>query len=262
MNIDAFLNRIQFEQTPSQNLETLTHLQEQFLTHVPFENLTIQKSVPIDYHPLAVFDKVVERKQGGVCYELNSLFCYALLEMGFDARIIAAQMWPDKKPREAWDYDHMAVIVALDGTEYLMDVGNGIYLGKPLAINNSDSSLSEGMRFHCEKYDDEHLILLCQPTSSAAEQDTIEETIQRYVFKPSAVDRDDFKPACHFVETSPDSKFVQNRIVSKWTPEGRITLSGNTLVKTDQDKNREENTVAESDVNRVLEQYFGIGKTE
>lgn len=257
MNLTAFLDRIDVQQNPSVNLEDLTLLQEQFLLHVPFENLTIQNKVPIDYNPHAVYKKVVERKQGGVCYELNSLFCEALIEVGFEARIIAAQMWPDKKPREEWDYDHMAIIVNLNGIEYLVDVGNGVYLGKPLAIVGDDSSLSEGIQFHCEAYDDEHWVLLSQQSLP-----TQEESIQRYVFKPEEAKRDDFKPACHFVETSPDSKFVQNLVVTRWTHEGRITLAGNTLVKTDRHRNREETTIAKSDTTDVLKKYFDIEEQE
>ncbi|WP_163132224.1 arylamine N-acetyltransferase [Agarivorans sp. Alg241-V36] len=258
MNTRAFLQRIDFKQSVTIDLATLSQLQQQFLFNVPFENLSIQQQKPLDYRPSAVFNKVVERKQGGVCYELNSLFCDALQALGFKARIIAAQMWPDKKARADWDYNHMAVIVKLAGKEYLVDVGNGIYLGKPLAIAGGDYAECEGLRFHCEAYDDEHLVLLTEPLASIQDRSEQQVLVQRYVFKPKGAMREDFKPACHYVETSPDSVFVQKLVVTRWTEQGRITLSDNTFIETDLAQNRTETAVADTERNTLLKDKFAL----
>src|SRR5690606_35043291 len=52
----------------------LAELQALHLEHVPFENLDIHLGVPITLDRDALFHKVVRRRRGGFCYELNGLF--------------------------------------------------------------------------------------------------------------------------------------------------------------------------------------------
>jgi N-hydroxyarylamine O-acetyltransferase len=167
-------------------------------------------------------------------------------------------MWPDKKARADWDYDHMAVIVELAGKEYLVDVGNGIYLGKPLAIAGGDYAECEGLRFHCEVYDDEHLILLTEQLASKQDSSEQQELVQRYVFKPTGAKREDFKPASHYVETSPDSVFVQKLVVTRWTEQGRITLGRDKFIETDLAQNRKETPVIAHELNALLKDKFAL----
>jgi N-hydroxyarylamine O-acetyltransferase len=44
----------------------------------------------------ALFDKIVRRRRGGFCYELNGLFAALLRELGFDATLKSAKVFrPD-----------------------------------------------------------------------------------------------------------------------------------------------------------------------
>ena len=111
MDLSRFLNRIQYQGHLDCTLETLTVLQDQFLQTVPFENLDIMQGVALDFTPEPIYQKIVERRRGGVCYENNSLFHWALVVMGFDAKIIRAEMFPGATFRN--HFDHMAVIVSI-----------------------------------------------------------------------------------------------------------------------------------------------------
>jgi len=47
---------------------------------VPFENLDIHRGVPIVLSVPAFYEKIVTKRRGGYCYELNGLFAWLLAE--------------------------------------------------------------------------------------------------------------------------------------------------------------------------------------
>src|SRR5258705_7116675 len=67
----AYLQRINYYGSLSPNCDTLRELQKAHLISVPFENLSIHSGEPIVLEEDALFAKVVFRRRGGVCYELN-----------------------------------------------------------------------------------------------------------------------------------------------------------------------------------------------
>ena len=51
---------------------------------MPFENLDIHRGVPIELAEPALLDKIVRRRRGGFCCELNGAFSALLSALGFD----------------------------------------------------------------------------------------------------------------------------------------------------------------------------------
>ena len=56
------------------SLSLLRDLHEAHMLAVPFENLSIHYGQPIELRDDALYDKIVTRRRGGFCYELNGLF--------------------------------------------------------------------------------------------------------------------------------------------------------------------------------------------
>ena len=54
--------------------DDLATLVDRHYRAVPFESLSIHLGEPMDLRPEALFDKIVRRRRGGLCYELNGLF--------------------------------------------------------------------------------------------------------------------------------------------------------------------------------------------
>jgi len=63
--------------------KTLRLLQRQHLLNVPFENLDIHWKRPIVLDTDKFYQKIVEGKRGGFCYELNGMFNELLCDIGF-----------------------------------------------------------------------------------------------------------------------------------------------------------------------------------
>src|SRR5699024_5822101 len=68
---DAYLQRIHVRKRSETSLSLLKDLQEQHMLNVPFENLDVIHKIPIPLNVESYYQKVIEQKRGGFCYELN-----------------------------------------------------------------------------------------------------------------------------------------------------------------------------------------------
>ena len=71
MNAQAYLERIRYNGPMEPTREALFALQRAHLYAVPYENLDILAGKPLSLSEDALFDKIVTRKRGGYCFELN-----------------------------------------------------------------------------------------------------------------------------------------------------------------------------------------------
>lgn len=122
----AYLVRIAYHGSTAPTEASLRALHLAHLYSVPFENLDIHLGRPIVLDEDLLFAKIVRRRRGGFCYELNGLFAALLREMGFAVTLLAAQ-FPREDGRTAPEMDHLVLLVrAEDGDEpLLVDVGAG-----------------------------------------------------------------------------------------------------------------------------------------
>lgn len=67
---------------------------------------------------------------------------------------------------------------------------------------------------------------------------------------------------CRYTQTSPESHFTQKRLCTRATPTGRITISGQQLIITEDGQRKETNLADEGEYLSALEDYFGINLPE
>ena len=89
---------------------------------IPFENFDILLGRGISLDPEDVFNKLVHKKRGGYCFELNGLFLQALLALGFKARALLARVHVSGTPSGR---GHQLELISIDGRDWLADVGFG-----------------------------------------------------------------------------------------------------------------------------------------
>jgi N-hydroxyarylamine O-acetyltransferase len=98
MDVDAYLARIGYTGVREPSADVLGYLHRAHMLAVPFENLDIHLGVENVLDPEHVFDKIVTRRRGGWCYELNGLFALLLEALGFDVtRYSAAVVLSDPR---------------------------------------------------------------------------------------------------------------------------------------------------------------------
>jgi len=156
MEIKAYIKRINYKGSLEPTVETLRGLQLAHLQTVPFENLSIHAKEPILLQEDSLFEKIVMRKRGGFCYELNGLFAALLRELGFEVTMLSAGVAKNDGGFGP-DFDHMTLMVSLE-ERWLVDVGFGDSFQQPLLIDSRDVQL-QGVRSYQINDDGKYLVL-------------------------------------------------------------------------------------------------------
>ena len=248
MNIRAYLQRLDYTGAIAPNAETLRLLQLAHLRAVPFENLSIHSREPIVLDDRALFEKIVGRRRGGFCYELNGLFAALLGAMGFDVAMLSAQV-ANAEGSFGPDFDHMTLMVTL-ADRWLVDVGFGDSFLEPLSLNE-ESPQGHGNNAYWIVREGQFLILMKQ-ANEAERKSQYRFTLQPYQYS-------DYAEMCRYHQTSPQSHFTRARICSRATLDGRITLSDLRLITTVDDGRRQELALKnDEEYATILRDHFGI----
>lgn len=248
MNIQAYLDRIGYQGKREASLAVLRSLHEQHVFSVPFENLDIHYGKKITLEAAGIYKKVVEKKRGGFCYELNLLFHGLLRELGFESRIIAARIF-DSEGVAGPAFDHMCLLVELEQL-WLTDVGFGDLFLQPVALQENTIQTDGRNYFKVEKMADNEYVLLMSAGKA--------HFCRKYTFSTQAQVASDFVPLCQDKQTNPDSYFVKNKVCTKPTRTGRITLFNQKLIHKAGEQKQESFLEDEEQFTELLRKQFGL----
>lgn len=249
LQIKQYLERINVVGRSAPDLAFLKHLQWQHFLNIPFENLDIARKTPIRLKETDVFEKLITRKRGGFCYELNGLFGILLRRLGYQVDFISASVYSKHKQRFGRPLDHLALLVKLDQV-YLVDVGFGDSIRQPLPLTGEIREDVSG-RYRIVPYDYPAQPLLLQKTGGNDWQ-------QSYRFSIQPRQWADFTEACVYQQTSPESHFTHGDVCTIATTEGRVTYSDGAFTLTDTRGKRKIEITSDSEIQNSFREYFGI----
>src|SRR5262245_961213 len=186
---------------------------------VPFENLSIHLAEPISLDEDDLVDKIVRRRRGGFCYELNGAFALLLEALGARVSRVAARVYGAAGLSPP--FDHLALVVhPADGSgPWLADVGFGSHSDYPLLLDARDDQDDPAGRFRLAGAD-------------AGDIDVLRDGQPQYRLETRARSLADCVPTCWYQQTSPRSHFTRSTICSRRTQDGRVSISGRTLIQT------------------------------
>ncbi|ELP68642.1 arylamine N-acetyltransferase family protein [Streptomyces turgidiscabies] len=259
---DAYLRRMGAERPASPTSAVLRELQLRHLVAVPFENLSIHLGEDIVLDEDRLFDKVVNARRGGFCYELNGVFAGLLTALGFDVTLLAARVYGDEG-RLGIPYDHLALRVRTgDGGDWLVDVGFGAHSHRPMAIGQPQEEQEDpGGTFRVgEAGPDAAGARGGGADAGPGDLDVVRDGERRYRLELRPRVLGDFVAGAWWHSTSPESHFTRSLVCSRVTEDGgRITLSGRSLTVTAPGGEREVRELeADSEVLSVYRERFGI----
>jgi N-hydroxyarylamine O-acetyltransferase len=244
----AYVTRINYSGLLDPTAETLRQLHLAHILAVPFENLSIHWGEPIVLSDEALFEKIVERRRGGFCYELNGLFASLLRALGFDVVMLeGGVMKPDGEFGP--EFDHMPLMVTL-ADRWLVDVGFGDCFREPLLMDERGEQIQGCRAYRIEESVDGLLLLRRSGAGSGWKA--------QYRFRLAPHVYADYAGMCHYHQTSPESCFTQWRICSLATEEGRVTLSDMRLIITRGDVREERALETEREYSDALRRHFAI----
>lgn len=230
------------------DLASLKLLHRQHLTSVPFENLDIHWKRPIILDTARFFDKIVSRKRGGFCYELNGLFRALLTEIGFQTRIVSARVFGSETGFGP-EFDHAAIIVTIGQLEYLADVGFGDFTAEPLRIVPDAEQHDREGEFVLRRGDFGTLVVNKRAGDG---------WLPLYSFSLLGRHLNEFGQMCDFQQYSPDSHFTKGKLCSIMTRTGRKTLTDSKFIVNDNGERRVSEVDSAEHFERLLNDEFGI----
>jgi N-hydroxyarylamine O-acetyltransferase len=255
VNNRDYLKRIHYQDSLEPTLQTLQALHEAHMLTVPFENLSIHYGQPIILQEDLLFNKIVYRRRGGFCYELNGLFAWLLTQLGFHVTLLSAEVAGDDGTFSP-EFDHLTLLIHhLSGSDWLADVGFGDSFRQPLRFEAElEQDGADGKAYRLQKkYDGQTQrdYWVMQQFNDATWQPQYRFTLQPHTLA-------DFTERCIYQQTSPESHFTQKRICSLATPTGRITLSDLRQITTIHGVQKEQVLASEEEYIATLAEQFGI----
>lgn len=248
MNREKYLNRINYHGPLSPDYSTLLDLQRAHLMSVPFENLDIHNRTPIELDLEKIYAKIVDRNRGGFCYELNGLFHELLADLGFEVKRVSARVYIEQQGLTP-EYDHMALIVRLEGMDYLVDVGFGRFAFGPIKLELEVEQQDYKGLFRMDKYDDSYWRV-----SKKGEVGWNPE----YIFTLTERALHEYAGMCHYHQNAPESLFMKKRMCSMPTENGRITVSDDKVIIDHSGEKSEIPVHDEATFHAYLWEYFKV----
>jgi N-hydroxyarylamine O-acetyltransferase len=221
IDLDAYFARIGYDGPRTATLDTLRALHLLHPQAIPFENLDplLGRAVRIDLK--SVQAKLVGARRGGYCYEHNLLFRSVLDALGFrthglGARVVWGRTADGMPPRT-----HMLLLVEVDGTTYLADVGfGGMTLSAPLVFEAGREQRTPHEPFRIDAIEDSGYLLQVKIGDEWR-------PIYRFNLEPQFPV--DYEMANYFVATNPGSPFVSTLMVARLGASTRHVLTNRRL---------------------------------
>jgi N-hydroxyarylamine O-acetyltransferase len=249
--VDAYLARLGLPSPPAPTLAGLQALVSRHLAEVPFENLDVVERRPIVLGAPVAVDKIVRRRRGGFCFELNEAFRALLVAVGYRVRRIEARVWIEAAQHFGDPFDHLALVVTLPEGEYLVDVGFGDNNRAPMRLPDDAVSDVSG-RYRLREGRDGLLLLERLPTDDVGAPRPL------YAMTLAPRSLGDFAAMCAYHQSSPDSLFMRGLICTLPTPEGRVTLTGGRLIRTEAGTRTEQDVGDPTTLKALLLEHFQI----
>ena len=241
----AYLNRVGVTTPAVADAAGLRTLHRAHQLTVPFENLSIHLAEPISLDERDLIDKIVRRRRGGFCYELNGTFALLLEALGAQVSRVAARVYGEEGLSPP--FDHLALVVRpADGSgPWLADVGFGSHSDYPLLLEARDDQDDPAGRFRLA-------------AAEAGDIDVRRAGKAQYRLETRERSLADCVPTCWWQQTSPQSHFTRSTICSRLTPGGRVSISGRMLIQTQGGIRTEQQLDTDDALLAAYRDHFGI----
>ncbi|NXY64175.1 ARYL protein, partial [Callaeas wilsoni] len=274
MNIQEYFGRISYNKPyKDADLQTLSAIFQHHIQAIPFENLSMHCGEAIKLDLQTTYNKIVRKKRGGWCLEVNHLLFWALQELGYDVSILGANSYEPAEKGYSDEINHILLKVVIKGDSYIVDSGfGGAYqMWQPLRlISGKDQPQVPGIfhfmedngTWYFEKVKRKHYIT---EQSDNAFPDTPElgniRKIYRFTLEPRHID--DFQELNAYLQVDADNILLKKSICTLQTTNGFLALVGWTFTEMKYSYKEDMDlinitTLTDDDVEKTLKDKFNI----
>lgn len=264
LDCELYLRRLRVQRPKAADAEALRTLHAAHQRRIAFECLDVFRGRPLSLEIDRLQDKLLRRKRGGFCYELNHLFGALLETLGYRVQRLSAGVIDDHGVAGP-PFDHLCLEVRTAAGPFLADVGFGRAFAHPLPLIENRIDEDPAGRFRLRTFpgpDDgfgedgtvwwvEHF----QPRDARAGEDGWR-PLYRFDRIPRRIE--EFLPMFHFHQHSDRSPFPGRFMVTRATPEGRISIVDYTWIQREGDRRRSRRIADDTERRELLHRHFGI----
>ncbi len=219
-----FRKRIGISETAKITFDMLDFLLEKTAQTIPFENLSIINGNTCQITKENLIKKILLRNEGGLCYELNPILYFFLLENGFYVRLIRGVVY--NHPAQKWSSTgrtHAVILLSHNEQTYLIDTGFGVnlpLLPVPLSGQIAESANGEFRIIPVVSDTGDYILQV-----KLSNKDT--DWRIGYIFdsRRPVKDISELNEMQKIISEHPDSSFNKHPLITKLTRNGNITLT-------------------------------------
>ena len=247
--IKKYLSRINYKKQPRLDKETLDGLQTAHFESVPYENLDILAGKPLSLDTGDLFEKIVENRRGGYCFELNGLYGWLLENIGFKVSDFTARFLY-KEPAIPMRR-HRVLVAETDVGRILCDVGIGLETPRKSLYLKMNETQNDGFNdYKITKDDSLGWVVNVREKGEWAPYYSFTEEPQLPL---------DYVMPSFYCEKHPDSVFNKEPMVAILTPDGRRSLDGTEFKKFVYGKDVVRTIPeTEGEYKKLMSEYFGL----
>ena len=249
--IAKYLARIGVEGELPLTSDTLTKIVSAHYRAIPYENLDILAGVPLDLSEEALFDKLIERRRGGFCFELNEALGTLLSSLGFSVTHLAARFILGEPENVLPMRRHHILLVHLDDGDWLCDAG--IMREAPRRALKLVPGLVQEDGIGAYKFVEDPFYgqILMQKVSGG-------DFVPFFGFTMEPQITQDFVMPCFYCEKHPGSPFIKDNMVGIYTADGAWNLAGKELRRLKGAEITERRALTDEEIPGVLRDIFGM----
>lgn len=251
-----FRQRIGISPNETITFETLPRVLSKTATTIPFENLGIMANMTSPVTKENLTHKILVNYEGGLCYELNSMLYFFLIENGFRAVLTRGVVYKEAAQQYmTLGRTHVTILIAHEGQTYLVDTGFGGNLPlKPVPLTGETVTSDNGqfrIRNENSGYGDYVLEMKLK------HKDTDWRIGYAFDSRRPVTDVTEFDEIQTIIAEHPDSPFNKNRLITKLTRNGNVTLTNTSLTRWE-DGSVTKEEIDPSRFRELLNRHFGI----
>ncbi|MBP0725728.1 arylamine N-acetyltransferase [Bacillus sp. RG28] len=225
-----FRKRIGISEEENITFETLDNILEKTAYNIPFENLCIIENKTNDITKENLMNKILLKKEGGLCYELNSIFYLFLIENGFNAFLARGVVYnQENQGFQTHGRNHVTILINHEGQTYLIDTGFGANLPlKPVPLTG-ETIISNNGKFRIEKVNTEHGDYVLH--IKLKHKDTDWRIGYAFDSKRMVTDLLELNEIQSAISEHPESPFNKNPLITRLTSGGSVTLTDSSFTQ-------------------------------
>lgn len=268
MNVDDYLKRFNSSNYKEVSLQNLFKLQYNHLLNIPFENLDIYMNKSKerfrkcdDFTLDNLYDKIVKRRRGGICCELNYLFYWLLKQLGYQVSLLSCKAFRSNENQWTPWFGHLSLMVQMNDSSFLVDVGYSKNFRAPLKFV-VDQVQQDVTGYYNIIKDDEHndsyLIIKCFKENIH----DINQWVAHYKFSTKSKSIDEFMPMINYVKSQENDSFYNRSVCVIHTTYSVLNLVGfrlsEIIYSNSNEKSRTHSILTKKEVLEAFKNIYGI----